>query len=540
MDTATGRWVPCGKADKDTTEMKVSGLEPGKKYQFRVKAINNEGESEPLETERSTLAKNPYDEPGPPGMPVITDYDKDFVVLKWDEPIKDGGAPITGYIIEKKDKYSHDWTPAAEVVGNKTEGKVDKLQEGDKYEFRVRAVNKAGPGEPSEATAPHLMKHKNLKPRIDRTNLRNLTIKVGQAVNFDVDIIGEPPPTVTWEHVGKGEVKSDEVYQVDNVDYNTKFNILRATRKETGVYKVKATNASGTDEAEVEINVLGKPGKPNGPLEVSNVRKDGCSLSWKKPDDDGGCPIECYEVEKLDEETGRWVPAGKVHGAQAGGDSDELETDTSTLAKNPFDEPGKPGRPEPTDWDSDHSKSARKARTSGRRPKEVPGTSNEATVSDLEEGEEYEFRVIAINKEGPSEPSDASRSVVAKPRKLAPKIDRTNLKDTTIKSGQSLKLDVDVKGEPCPTIEWSFNGQPLKASDKIKLDIEDYHTLFILTGAKRAHTGTYTITAKNMHGTDEASIQLKVLSKPSKPKGPLEVSDVTAEGCKLKWDKPGR
>ena len=35
-------------------------MNEGKAYQFRVKAVNSEGESEPLETELPTVAKNPY------------------------------------------------------------------------------------------------------------------------------------------------------------------------------------------------------------------------------------------------------------------------------------------------------------------------------------------------------------------------------------------------------------------------------------------------------------------------------------------------
>lgn len=56
---------------------------------------------------------------------------------------------------------------------------------------------------------------------------------------------------------------------------------------------------------------LDKPTPPQGPLEVKDVFEDNCLLEWRAPKDDGGEPIECYEVEKLDTATGRWVPVGK-------------------------------------------------------------------------------------------------------------------------------------------------------------------------------------------------------------------------------------
>lgn len=31
-------------------------------------------------------------------------------------------------------------------------------------------------------------------------------------------------------------------------------------------------------------------------------------LKWKPPEDDGGEPIDHYVVERMDTETGRWVP----------------------------------------------------------------------------------------------------------------------------------------------------------------------------------------------------------------------------------------
>lgn len=47
----------------------------------------------------------------------------------------------------------------------------------------------------------------------------------------------------------------------------------------------------------------------------------------------------------------------------------------------------------------------------------VPGDRTAAKVTDgIQEGHEYEFRIVAVNRAGPGEPSDTSKSVVAKPR----------------------------------------------------------------------------------------------------------------------------
>lgn len=49
------------------------------------------------------------DPPGQPGTPEIVDWDVDRVDLKWAAPKFNGGAPISGYIIEKKERFGGNW-----------------------------------------------------------------------------------------------------------------------------------------------------------------------------------------------------------------------------------------------------------------------------------------------------------------------------------------------------------------------------------------------------------------------------------------------
>lgn len=49
-----------------------------------------------------------------------------------------------------------------------------------------------------------------------------------------------------------------------------------------------------------------------GPLKAEEVRADHITVSWKKPEDNGGSEITGYIIEKMDMDSGRWVSAGEV------------------------------------------------------------------------------------------------------------------------------------------------------------------------------------------------------------------------------------
>lgn len=586
FDPTTGFWLPAAETSGGETEAKVEGLQPGHKYKFRVKAVNRQGDSDPLTSDKEIVAKNPFDTPGKPGNPAVDDYDSDFVKLSWKKPESDGGAPITGYVIEKKDKYG-DWEKAAEVGGDVTAGRVDGLVEGQTYEFRVRAVNKGGQGEASDATGPHLARPKNAPPKIDRNYMRDIRVKAGKTVELDVPVSGEPPPSKKWT---VDDSPAPDRWLITGEQYRTHLVIKNAERKDSGTLRLTAQNVNGTDTATVRLTVLDVPGAPEN-MRTADVTKDGCQVTWSPPRDDGGADISHYVVEKKDVESGRWSHAGdsaspslrvdrliegheycfRVKAVNREGDSAWLTGRDSVIAKNPFDTASKPLPPVVADYDADHvDLEWRAPRSDGgapiteyiieKKPKNSPfwkeavrvpapkskpgdeaaaGNVLKATVPDLAEGEEYEFRVVAVNKAGPSEPSDPSEAVTCRPRKVAPSIDVDAMKDLRVRAGRPISFTVAIRGEPAPSASWSINGKVVLPADQ-RVEVESTSTTAIINipSSVREDSGSYTLTLRNPYGDVSASAKVTVLDKPTPPEGPLEISDISKESCKLRWKAP--
>lgn len=576
MDEATGRWVPAGQTTGPVTTIDVADLTPGHKYKFRVRAVNKQGKSEPLTTSQAIEAKNPYDAPGKPGKPDIVDYDSDFVELSWKRPESDGGSPITGYVVERKDKYSGGWEPVVQVEGDNTTAKVPDLIEGLQYEFRVRALNKGGSSEPSDATQPHTARPKNRPPKIDRSTLCDVKVRAGQAIEIDVNVSGEPAPKKEWTTKDK-PLSSDLRVKLHVEDYCIKMKLMDAKRSDTGVFTLTATNVNGQDTASVNVTVLDVPSAPEGPMSVSEVCKNSCVLRWRPPKDDGGSDITHYIVEKQDEENMRWITVGdckgltmrvnlienhdykfRVRAVNRQGESLPLATTSSITAKDPYEKPDKPGTPQVVDWDRNHvdlewsppRKDCGTPITSyiiEKRSKfgiwekaiEVPGALTKARVPNLKEGEEYEFRIIGVNKAGSGEPSDPSSPVIARSRFQAPVFDKSLLEDLVVRAGQKISYNVPYQASPKPTATWQVNGKEVSPEDtRVHMAVYERQILFEIPFSQRSDTGKYTLTLKNNLGTASASANVTVLDRPSAPEGPLMVSGIKKDGCWLTWRIP--
>ena len=90
---------------------------------------------------------------GPPSKPSVEAIDEKSVTLAWKAPTDDGGDKISAYVIEKKPEGSDDWLEVmTSPASRETHATVTQVRKDERCQFRVRAVNKAGSGEPSGPT----------------------------------------------------------------------------------------------------------------------------------------------------------------------------------------------------------------------------------------------------------------------------------------------------------------------------------------------------------------------------------------------------
>ncbi len=105
---------------------------------FHAKAINNIDFIEIL---------------GVPSAPEKLHYKertKSTITLTWEPPRSDGGSPIRGYCVEKMRQDSNEYDVANRQLCKDLTITLENLSENMMYDFRVKAVNEVGDGEPSK------------------------------------------------------------------------------------------------------------------------------------------------------------------------------------------------------------------------------------------------------------------------------------------------------------------------------------------------------------------------------------------------------
>ncbi len=129
---------------KDVLEYNDESVENGKAYYYRISAVNDMGEG-PLSYRVKAVPM------GYPSVPVKVHaiVKSDHVILLWDEPVNNGGGEIIGYAVYRG-KIGERMRLIARVDGE-VRGYEDRcMTPGNRYVYRVAAINVKGEGEPED------------------------------------------------------------------------------------------------------------------------------------------------------------------------------------------------------------------------------------------------------------------------------------------------------------------------------------------------------------------------------------------------------
>jgi titin len=354
-----------------------TGLLDQTNYCFRILAENEIGVSEPLELEHAVTAKLPFDLPGPPIGPIKIDaIIQTGCTLSWLPPTEDGGAKITGYVVEGKDVNRQAWIPLETVSGNETTVDVRQLKEDTTYIFRVMSKNIVGFSQPLDSESvtlkrPHTAPHAPVPffvsdididsctleweiPKFtggENIQLKNFIIeqRIGDKESTPWKSVAEPDPFVTSAHIG--HLKEEKEYY----------------------FRIKAVNEIGQSKpTELTRPVIPRqkssvPSAPIGPISTLMVTRDSITISWGPCKDDGGAELVGYVIEKRDASRNVWQRIGyndpsaftytatglienaayhfRVLTENPVGMSPPLTTVDPIIAKSPYSRPDKPEGP---------------------------------------------------------------------------------------------------------------------------------------------------------------------------------------------------
>nr|XP_061809962.1 myomesin-1-like [Nerophis lumbriciformis] len=127
-------------------------LAEGNSYCFRVRCCNAAGVGEPSDPTEATTVGDKLDTPSAPSKVVPTRNTDTSVVVSW-EASRDA-KELVGYYIEASIFGSNVWEPCNNKPVNVTRFICHGLMTGEKYVFRVRAVNAAGLSQFSQESEP--------------------------------------------------------------------------------------------------------------------------------------------------------------------------------------------------------------------------------------------------------------------------------------------------------------------------------------------------------------------------------------------------
>uniref|UniRef100_A0A8C0L560 Myomesin-1 n=1 Tax=Canis lupus dingo TaxID=286419 RepID=A0A8C0L560_CANLU len=242
IDGVPGRWREANIKAVSDEAYKISNLKENMVYQFQVAAMNIAGlgvpsaVSECFKCEEWTIAV-----PGPPHNVKYSEVRKTSLVLQWKPPVHSGRTPVTGYFVDLKEANAKDdqWRGLNKAAIKNTYLRVQGLQEGVSYVLRVRAINQAGVGKPSDLAGPVVAE--------TRPGTKEVVVNVDDdgviSLNFECDQM-TPNSQFNWS---KDYIPTEDSPRLDieSKGNKTKMTFKDLGMEDLGIYSCDVTDTDG-------------------------------------------------------------------------------------------------------------------------------------------------------------------------------------------------------------------------------------------------------------------------------------------------------
>ena len=169
-----------------------------------------------------------------------------------------------------------------------------------------------------------------------------------------------------------------------------------------------------------------------------------------------------------------------------------------------------------------------------------PAKKCEYTVKGLEYMSRWQFRVKPISELGPGEPCDPTDWITVEMDKTPPTIELWEGADKGLSvrvTQNRMVMPAKIDGRPTPEVRWVKGDYPLSVDSRVLIANNSTTSTFTMADLSRADSGEYTIIAENENGTDQKTISVNVMDKPSIPED-FDIEDITNKSAVLVWTVP--
>lgn len=228
-------------------------------------------------------------EPDPPQHPRLSSKSKTGLVLKWNAACENG-SKISTYSLEY-DQGLNNGQFVEVYNGLLKQARIQQLQAGTKYTFRLAAINNNGKSRFSEPVsfhtsgcAPSQPEH----PKLDKAFINSLVLSWVKRTNDETFVL-----QMEDESTGYG-------FRITYNGPNTSYQVVELRRNTEYKFRLAAKNDEGQSKWSdiVSYCTLPEPPLPPSKLQVKGkIHACYFKITWDPPKDDGGSNISSYHVE---------------------------------------------------------------------------------------------------------------------------------------------------------------------------------------------------------------------------------------------------